>query len=72
MLGSEFVLPDGEPNPAAAVRAQQEAAGQGLLLLTCGPFGNVVRMIQPLVVTEEHVQEALAIWSAAVEYAVTA
>ena len=69
MLGSEFVTPDGQPDPGAAVRAQQEAAERGLLLLTCGPFGNVVRMIPALVVTEEQVEDALAIWGAAVEAA---
>jgi 4-aminobutyrate aminotransferase len=69
MLASEFVTPDGQPNPGAALRAQQEAVRRGLLLLTCGPFGNVVRMIPPLVVTEEHVEDALAIWSECVEVA---
>jgi 4-aminobutyrate aminotransferase len=67
MLATEFVTPDGQPDPAAALRAQQESIERGLLLLTCGPFGNVVRMIPPLVVTEAHVNEALTIWTAAVE-----
>lgn len=66
MLASEFRTPDGEPDPATALRAQQEAAGNGLLLLTCGPWGNVVRMIPPLVVTEPQVEEALQLWAAAV------
>jgi 4-aminobutyrate aminotransferase len=66
MLGSEFVGPDGEPDTAAAVRAQQAAASRGLLLLTCGAFGNVVRMIPPLVVTSEQVSDALDIWADAV------
>lgn len=69
MLASEFVTADGDPNPGAALRAQQEATARGLLLLTCGPFGNVVRMIPPLVVTEEQVEEALAIWASSVEAA---
>jgi 4-aminobutyrate aminotransferase len=66
MLGSEFVGPDGEPDPATAVRAQQAAAARGLLLLTCGAFGNVVRMIPPLVVTSDQVSDALDIWADAV------
>lgn len=69
MLASEFVSADGQPNPGAALRAQQEATARGLLLLTCGPFGNVVRMIPPLVVTEEQVEEALGIWASSVEAA---
>jgi 4-aminobutyrate aminotransferase len=66
MLGSEFVGPDGEPDPATAARAQQAAAARGLLLLTCGAFGNVVRMIPPLVVTSDQVSDALDIWADAV------
>jgi len=67
MLGNEFVTPDGQPDPATASRAQQKAAELGLLLLTCGPFGNVVRMIPPLVVTEEQVDDALGMWTTAVD-----
>ncbi|RHW22763.1 aminotransferase class III-fold pyridoxal phosphate-dependent enzyme [Nocardioides immobilis] len=66
MLGNEFRTADGEPDAATAARAQQEAASRGLLLLTCGPFGNVVRMIPPLVVTEQQVDDALEIWSGVV------
>jgi 4-aminobutyrate aminotransferase len=70
MLASEFRTPDGQPDPATALRAQQEAASKGLLLLTCGPLGNVVRMIPPLVVTEPQVEDALQIWAEAVGVAV--
>jgi len=69
MLASEFVTRDGEPDPVWAQGAQQQAAQRGLLLLTCGAFGNVVRMIPALIVTEEQVEDALAIWAAAVEAA---
>lgn len=70
MTASEFTDADGRPDPATAARAQQEAGARGLLLLTCGPLGNVVRMIPPLVVTSEHVSEALSRWSEAVSAAV--
>jgi 4-aminobutyrate aminotransferase len=66
MLGNEFVAQDGEPDPAAAARAQQAAAAAGLLLLTCGAVGNVVRMIPPLVVNADQIDEALALWREAV------
>jgi 4-aminobutyrate aminotransferase len=62
MQATEFVTPDGEPDAATAAKAQQAAADRGLLLLTCGTFGNVVRMIPPLVVQPEHVDEALQVW----------
>ncbi len=66
MLASEFTDADGQPDPATASRVQHEAADRGLLLLMCGAFGNVVRMIPPLVVTEEQVREGLGLWSDAV------
>ncbi|HLU55044.1 MAG TPA: aminotransferase class III-fold pyridoxal phosphate-dependent enzyme [Pseudonocardia sp.] len=66
MVGSEFCTPDGAPDPAAATRAHAAAAEKGLLLLTCGAHGNVVRMIPPLIVTAEQIDEAAAIWAEAV------
>ncbi|HEX3791367.1 MAG TPA: aminotransferase class III-fold pyridoxal phosphate-dependent enzyme [Pseudonocardiaceae bacterium] len=66
MLGSEFVTVEGSPDPAAATAAQQAAVDEGLLLLLCGAFNNVVRMIPALVVDEEAVDEGLRAWSAAV------
>ena len=54
---------DGHPDPERAKTAQQLAATKGLLLLTCGAHMNTVRMIPPLVVTAEQVDEALGIWS---------
>jgi 4-aminobutyrate aminotransferase len=70
MLACEFGSSDGQPDAATALRAQQAAADQGLLLLTCGPFGNVVRMIPPLVVTASEVEDAVRIWATAVDAAV--
>lgn len=66
MLGNEFRTPDGEPDAATAARAQQEAGRLGLLLLTCGAHGNVVRMIPALVVNAEQVDDALGLWARAV------
>jgi 4-aminobutyrate aminotransferase len=62
LVGSEFTTADGRPDTATAQAAQQEAAKRGLLLLTCGAYMNVVRMIPPLVVSAEQVDEALGIW----------
>ena len=63
MLGNEFRDGDGAPDGATAARAQQEAAKNGLLLLTCGAYGQVVRFIPALVVTEAQVDEAAGIWA---------
>lgn len=71
MLGNEFCAPDGTPDTATAARAQQQAANLGLLLLTCGAHGNVVRMIPPLVVNPEQIEAAVALWGQAVAAAVS-
>ena len=71
MLGSEFRDADGKPDGATAAAAQQEAARRGLLLLTCGGWGQVVRFIPALVVESEHIAEASTIWKEGVA-AVTA
>ncbi|MDN5861525.1 MAG: aminotransferase class III-fold pyridoxal phosphate-dependent enzyme, partial [Pseudonocardia sp.] len=62
MVGNEFCTPDGAPDPKAAAAAHRRAAELGLLLLTCGPAGNVVRMIPPLIVTPDQVDEGVALW----------
>lgn len=66
MLASEFVTEDGEPDPATAGRVQRAAVDEGLLLLLCGAWNHVVRMIPALVVDEAAVDEGLRAWSAAV------
>lgn len=66
MIGNEFRDADGKPDPATATAAQQEAARRGLLLLTCGAWGQVVRFIPALVVTADQVDEAAGIWADAV------
>jgi 4-aminobutyrate aminotransferase len=70
MVGNEFCTPDGGPDPATATRAHAAAAERGLLLLTCGAHGNVVRMIPPLVVNSQQVDDGVALWSEAVSAAV--
>ena len=66
MLGNEFRDAAGKPDGAAAAAAQQEAARRGLLLLTCGAWGQVVRFIPALVVDADQVDEAVGIWADAV------
>jgi 4-aminobutyrate aminotransferase len=70
MVGNEFCTPDGAPDTAAATRAHAAAAEHGLLLLTCGPYANVVRMIPPLIVSAEQVDEAVRLWAEAMRTAV--
>ncbi len=69
MLGNEFRDAAGKPDGAAAAAVQQEAARRGLLLLTCGAWGQVVRFIPALVVDADQVDEAVGVWADAVSAA---
>lgn len=59
MQGIEFTAQDGTPDAASAAAVQQATTEQELLTLTCGPEGNVVRLIPALVVTEEEISLGL-------------
>jgi 4-aminobutyrate aminotransferase/(S)-3-amino-2-methylpropionate transaminase len=50
-----------EPDKALAASLTAEANKRGLLLLTAGAYGNVVRVLMPLVITDEQLEEGLMI-----------
>ncbi|MFF1831373.1 aspartate aminotransferase family protein [Paenarthrobacter sp. NPDC058040] len=66
MQGIEFTTADGTPDAATAAAVQQATIDQDLLSLTCGPEGNVVRLIPALVVTESEIEAGLQRFEAAV------
>jgi 4-aminobutyrate aminotransferase len=66
LLGNEFRDAEGRPDGATAAAAQQEAARRGLLLLTCGGWGQVVRFVPALVISSDQITEGAAIWADAV------
>ena len=66
MVGAEFTAPDGKPDKAGAKQVVHECLDQGLMLLTCGPWDNTIRLIPPLTVSEAEIQEGLAIFAGAV------
>ena len=65
MQGIEFTAPDRSPDAATASAVQQATTEQDLLTLTCGPAGNVVRLIPALVVTEREIEQGLERFDAA-------
>jgi len=69
MVGAEFADPAGAPDKALTDRLTRWCADHNLLLLTCGTYGNVIRWIPPLVVTEQQIDEALRIFAAALDQA---
>jgi 4-aminobutyrate aminotransferase/(S)-3-amino-2-methylpropionate transaminase len=62
MLAVELVRPGGiEPDPAAAAAVAKACHQAGLLVLTCGTFGNVLRFLPPMVIGEPLLSEGLGI-----------
>jgi 4-aminobutyrate aminotransferase len=67
MVAAEFVRPGGKlPNPEAAGRVLQRSLEGGLLTYPCGHWRQTIRLIPPLTVTREQVEEGMAILSRAV------
>ncbi len=69
MVATEFSRPDGQTWPERASGVAQAAYRAGLMLLTCGTDGNVIRWIPPLVVDQAQIQEALDIFAEALTVA---
>ncbi len=61
MVAIEFAKPDGTPDPDFPKQVQQRALDAGLLLLTCGVYGNVIRFLFPLTIEDAVLDEGLAI-----------
>ncbi|WP_408057894.1 4-aminobutyrate--2-oxoglutarate transaminase [Undibacterium rugosum] len=62
MIAVEFHHPEtGKPDAAFAKKVQAKALEEGLLLLTCGTYGNVIRFLFPLTITPTTMSEALEI-----------
>jgi len=57
MLALEFAERSGEVSKAVTTAARE----QGLLLLSCGLYGNVIRLLPPLTATDEELERGLGI-----------
>ncbi|GLZ01848.1 4-aminobutyrate--2-oxoglutarate transaminase [Actinoplanes sp. NBRC 103695] len=62
MVAVELVRPGGiEPDPVRAATAAKACHDAGLLVLTCGTYGNVLRFLPPLVITDDELARGLDI-----------
>jgi len=57
-----------QPDANLARRLSAEAAARGLILLTCGTHGNVVRILVPLTASDAVLDEGLDIFGAALDH----
>ncbi|MFD1815034.1 4-aminobutyrate--2-oxoglutarate transaminase [Rhodococcus gannanensis] len=71
MLAVELVEPGtGEPDAALTKDIAARALEQGVILLTCGTYGNVIRLLPPLVIGDELLDDALTVIENAIRAAV--
>ncbi|HEY7433197.1 MAG TPA: 4-aminobutyrate--2-oxoglutarate transaminase [Streptosporangiaceae bacterium] len=62
MLAIELTRPGTlEPDPATTGKVTKACHAAGLMVLTCGTFGNVLRFLPPLVIGEVLLEEGLTI-----------
>ncbi|MFC5930505.1 4-aminobutyrate--2-oxoglutarate transaminase [Cryobacterium melibiosiphilum] len=62
MMALELIDPaTGEPDAALTGRVLASAHAQGVLLLGCGTYGNVIRLLPPLSITDALLREALQV-----------
>ena len=62
MVAVEFIDPQTqEPSPEFTKLVQERALAEGVLLLSCGVYGNVIRFLYPLTIPEKQFQQALEV-----------
>jgi 4-aminobutyrate aminotransferase len=67
MMAIELVADAATKKPAAELASAvvKAALERGLLLITCGVYGNCIRVLVPLVITDGELEEALGVWEEA-------
>jgi 4-aminobutyrate aminotransferase/(S)-3-amino-2-methylpropionate transaminase len=62
MLGLELVKgPDKTPAAEEAKQLVDFCHENGLVLLSCGSYGNVIRVLAPFVITDDQLEKGLTI-----------
>jgi 4-aminobutyrate aminotransferase len=68
MVGVEFVTDDSRtPDADKAQKVRKACQEEGLVLLTCGTYNNIVRWIPPLIIKDKELEEALNIFEKVIE-----
>lgn len=68
MQALELVRPGGlEPDPAAATAIAGRCHAAGVVVLTCGTWSNVIRLLPPLSIEPALLDDGLAVLAEAVE-----
>ncbi|MBX6389265.1 MAG: 4-aminobutyrate--2-oxoglutarate transaminase [Frankia sp.] len=68
MLAVELVEPGTRrPDASAAATVARRCHEQGVVVLTCGTYGNVLRLLPPLVIGDDLLDDGIAVLTAALE-----
>ncbi|SEP79922.1 4-aminobutyrate--2-oxoglutarate transaminase [Arthrobacter sp. OV608] len=68
MLAIELVQPGSkEPNPELTKAVAAACLKEGVIILTCGTYGNVIRLLPPLVITDDLLNDGLEVLAAAIK-----
>jgi 4-aminobutyrate aminotransferase/(S)-3-amino-2-methylpropionate transaminase len=66
MIAAEFVDAEtGEPDAALTAAVAKACIAEGVIVLTCGTYGNVIRFLPPLSITDDLLHEGLDVVAAA-------
>lgn len=68
MIAAEFVVPEtGEPDGSVTKAVAAYAHRHGVIALTCGTFGNVIRFLPPLSITDDLLLDGLDVIAAGLD-----
>jgi 4-aminobutyrate aminotransferase len=68
MVGVEFVIPNSRtPDADKTKKVQKACLEEGLVLLTCGTYDNIIRWVPPLIIKDKELEEALNIFDKVME-----
>ncbi len=66
MIAAEFVDPEsGAPDAALTAAVAKACIAEGVIVLTCGTYGNVIRFLPPLTIGDDLLNEALDVVASA-------
>jgi 4-aminobutyrate aminotransferase/(S)-3-amino-2-methylpropionate transaminase len=71
MQALEVVRPGDEPDPAATQEITRRCHAEGVIVLTCGTYGNVIRLLPPLVIDDMLLTDGLDVLERAVDAVAT-
>jgi len=71
MQALEVVRAGDEPDPAATQEIVRRCHAEGVIVLTCGTYGNVIRLLPPLVIDDALLTDGLDVLERAVDAVAT-